>query len=234
MQPYFFPYIGYFQLVSSVEKFVFYDDVNFIKQGWINRNKIAVNGKEYLFSLPVRNISSFSKIKDVLVSEREFFKWKSKLLKTLEQSYKGAPNFDYGFHLVEHCLDVEPNCSIADIAINSVEVVSKYLSLNTSFFRTSDLKDVSRGSDRSENILNFVNFFGATVYINPIGGADLYDKEFFRGKGVDVYFLESELISYEQQTVSGISFLPGLSIIDIIMCNSSSVINEKLMRFSLK
>jgi len=93
MQPYVFPYIGYFQLIELADVFVFYDDVNFIKQGWINRNNVLANNKSLLFTIPLNKISSFVKINEVIINENFFNKWQNKFLRTIEQSYKKAPFF---------------------------------------------------------------------------------------------------------------------------------------------
>lgn len=84
MQPYIFPYIGYFQLINAVDKFIIYDDVNYIKQGWINRNKILLNNEDYLFTFPLKNASSYKKINEIELSENLYSKWKIKFFKTLE------------------------------------------------------------------------------------------------------------------------------------------------------
>src|SRR5690554_7239133 len=93
MQPYLFPYIGYFQMINAVDKFVFYDDVNFIKQGWINRNRILLNNRDFLFTVPLKRANSFCLIKDTLINEKFLVSWRSKLQLTINQNDKQEPNF---------------------------------------------------------------------------------------------------------------------------------------------
>ena len=69
MQPYFFPYIGYFQLIKSVDEFVIYDNIQYTKKGWINRNRILVNGTDYLISLPLKKDSDYLNVVDRQLAE---------------------------------------------------------------------------------------------------------------------------------------------------------------------
>src|SRR5690606_26985644 len=152
MQPYIFPYIGYFQLISAVDKFVFYDDVNFIKQGWVNRNRILVNGTDYLFSVPLMKQSSFVKIEDTLINHAEYPHWKKKFLKTLSQAYRKAPLFKSVYPLVESILKQEVD-SIATLAKNSILKTCQYLNLHcewetsSSIYKNEHLKGQNRVLD---------------------------------------------------------------------------------------
>lgn len=108
MQPYLFPYIGYFQLLNAVDMFVVFDDVNFIKKGWINRNNILVNRQKYLFTVPLKDASQNKLIKEVQIADDG---WQEKFLKTVAQSYKKAEFFDEAFALIEK-LCVRANLSL--------------------------------------------------------------------------------------------------------------------------
>src|SRR6476620_1801279 len=126
MQPYVFPYSGYFQLMNAVDKFVFYDDVAFIKQGWINRNNILLDGKKYLFTVPVKNISSFSLINETYVSDKPF-NWQKKLLNTFRLAYGKAPFFKKVFPMIEEVINSSCDQSISTVAKNSINIVLQYL-----------------------------------------------------------------------------------------------------------
>ncbi|OXB22903.1 hypothetical protein B0A80_14405, partial [Flavobacterium tructae] len=182
MQPYVFPYIGYFQLIKSVDVFVFYDDVNFIKQGWINRNKILVGGKEFIFTIPLKEVSSFATIKKTEINNQLLIKWKVKFFRTLEQSYKKAPYFNEIYKLIEDILEKE-YISIAELAYESVISISKYLDLKTIFsFSSLDYVD-TKLLDRESRLIEIVKRNKSSSYINPLGGKELYNKESFAQHG---------------------------------------------------
>jgi len=134
MQPYVFPYIGYFHLINSVEKFVFYDDVAFIKQGWINRNNILINKAPYLFSIPVVNVSSFELINKTEISYKT--DWTIKLLKTIDSSYRKAKNFNFIYPLIEQLVMSKPQY-VSDFAKRSVQTVLNYLDVKTEIIPSS-------------------------------------------------------------------------------------------------
>ena len=132
MQPYFFPYTGYFQLIIAADKFVIYDDVNFIKQGWVNRNYILLNGGKFLFTIPVQNISSNIIINQTIISSSPY-NWENKLLQTIAHAYKKAPFFKKVFPVLESVIIGSTGKTIGMAATESIEAVMKYLSLFFSF-----------------------------------------------------------------------------------------------------
>lgn len=230
MQPYLFPYIGYFQLINSVDKFVIYDDVNFIKQGWINRNTILVQGKPYLFTLPLINQSSFSKINKVFINNNLYNSWRKKTLRTIEQSYKKAPYFKEIFGLVNNVLDIgAQEIDIATIARKSFIETSKYLEINTEFVFTSSVyeNEVLSGKKRVIDICKKEN---ALHYINLIGGQELYDLDNFKENGLELSFIKSLPIEYKQFKNQ---FAPWLSIIDVLMFNSIAETKLLLNKYEL-
>jgi len=210
MQPYFFPYIGYFQLINAVDVFVIYDDVNFIKQGWITRNSILVNKKEYNFILQVEGASSFKKIKEITVGKN-----KKKLLKTIEQEYKKAPFFSIVFPVIEEILSNGED-NLSKFLIFSLRKISNYLQIKTVFIISStiDKNNELKGQDK---VIAICEKLKATNYVNAIGGQELYDKETFNKKGISLNFIKTEPIVYIQFDNH---FIPWLSIIDVMMFNS--------------
>lgn len=212
MQPYFLPYLGYFQLAARVEKFVFYDDVNFIKNGWINRNRLLLGAEPRYFTIPLRDASSFAKI--AAVGVQPVAAWRRKMLDTVRQAYGRAPNFAAAFALLENVLD--PGIErIAEFAKRSVTAVAQYLGINTRFVATSggygneSLTGVSR-------VLDICKREGATEYYNLPGGRELYDAAEFAAAGISLHFIESHLPPYDQRCPQ---FVPGLSILDVLMWN---------------
>lgn len=226
MQPYFLPYIGYWQLINSVDKFVVLDDVNYINRGWINRNRILVNGSANLFTIPLIAASQNRLICDIQILEDE--KWRNKLLKTVELQYKKAPCFDKAYQLVESvvlCLEF----NLSKYILNSILQISDYLGIKTAVEPTS-AKYSNSFLKGAERIMDVCLQEKATAYYNPIGGAELYEKMRFAEKGVELFFLQASFREYNQHNNI---FVPWLSIIDVMMFNSASFISNNLNDYRL-
>ncbi len=228
MQPYFMPYIGYFQLIKMVDKFIFYDDVTFIKQGWINRNQILINNQAKMFSVPLTNASSNILIKDVLISESAYEKWKKSFLNSIFFSYKKAKNYNQVLNLIESILEEKPK-TISDLAIKSIIKVAQYLDLDTEFQISSEtyLNTQLSGQDR---VLDICKNENALTYVNPVGGMELYSKNTFKAKNIDLFFIKANKFVYKQFSDE---FIPFLSIIDVLMFNDIDEINQQLDDFCL-
>lgn len=228
MQPYFMPYIGYFQLINLVDKFVFYDDVTFIKQGWINRNQILINDQAKLFSVPLSNASSHTLIKDVLISDIRYEKWKKSFLSTIMFNYKKAKNYEVVETLIERILLTPPK-TISELAIKSVIEISNYLDLDTEFDVSSKNYDNTHlsGQDR---VLDICQKENANTYINPIGGIELYSKDIFSERNIELMFISARKTIYKQFSSD---FTPFLSIIDVLMFNDKKQVLEMLNDFDL-
>lgn len=228
MQPYFFPYIGYFQLMNAVDKFVFYDDVTFIKQGWINRNRILLNDKEHLFSVPIKDISSNKFIKDVKIHQDLYHIFKKKLLKTIKQSYSKSPFFESVFLLFQDTLNCKVE-TINDLAKHSIKSICKYLYIDTILIDSS--VDYQNGHlHAQERVLDICKKENTNTYINAIGGKDLYSKDEFSRNGIGLFFLKPLIIEYKQFNND---FVPWLSIIDIMMFNGKDRIKKMLNNYVL-
>lgn len=223
MQPYLFPYLGYYQLIKAVDTFVIYDDVNYIKQGWINRNRILMNGSDFMFTINLRGSSSFKKINEIEVIGNNY-----KLTKTIEQAYCKAPFFKNVFPVIAHILmDKEPN--LARYLINSLNIVIEYLNIRVSVLISSEIeKDtLLKGAEKTIDICRKLK---TTNYINAIGGQELYSKEMFAENGLILNFIKSKPIVYRQFKNQ---FVANLSIIDVMMFNSPSEISMMLDNYEL-
>ena len=228
MQPYIFPYIGYFQLINSVDRFVVYDDVTFIKQGWINRNNILLNGKPHMFTVPLKNASSFTLIRNIELNHNLYKSWKEKFLKSLIQSYKKAPNYEKVFELISGVLNTECN-TISKLAANSIVSTCNYLNIPTEFVLTAAGYD-NDGLKAKDRVIDICKREYACAYINPIGGMELYDKVDFEQNGLQLNFIKSMPLNYSQNTKE---FVPWLSIIDIMMFNDKEQIGQFLNNYEL-
>lgn len=228
MQPYFMPYIGYFQLINLVDKFVFYDDVTFIKQGWINRNQILINDQAKLFSVPLSNASSHTLIKDVLISDIRYEKWKKSFLSTIMFNYKKAKNYAVVEALIERILLTPPK-TISDLAIKSVIEISNYLDLDTEF----DVSSKNYGNAHlsgQDRVLDICQKENVNTYINPIGGMELYSRDIFSERKIELMFISAHKTIYKQFSSD---FIPFLSIIDVLMFNDKKQVLEMLNNFDL-
>jgi hypothetical protein len=226
MQPYFFPYLGYFQLINAVDKFVIYDDVNYINKGWINRNNILVNGKAHMIQVPLIGASQNRLINEIEILDDE--KWKIKLLRTIRQSYSQAPFFVPVFAMIEAVINSEKK-KISELNAEGIIAVCKYLDINTEIVSSSVRYDNKhlKGQDR---ILDICVKEKATTYINPSGGKELYDRETFLHKGVDLQFLNPKIAIYSQFKSE---FIPWLSIIDLMMHLDIKELENHLEQFQL-
>lgn len=229
MQPYIFPYIGYFQLVAAVDRFVIYDDVTFIKQGWINRNNILVNNNAHLFTVPLEKASSFTNIKDTFLNPKFYPAWRDKFLKTITQNYKKAPLYSEAFNLVESVLSAECD-TISQLATNSITKVADYLGLKTAFVPSSTIYNNSNLKSQ-ERVLDICRQEKASSYINPIGGQELYSRADFSDKGLTLHFIKSRPVQYRQ--FSETDFIPWLSIIDQLMFVEKPELTELLNQYDL-
>lgn len=227
MQPYTFPYLGYFQLIYTSDLFVFYDDVNFIKKGYINKNYILNQGERTAFTIPCKAISQNKKIKDTevnLTKESTF-----KFLKTLEHNYKKAPFFYEVYALLKNYLIDFKGVTISEFAIGSIKLVCDYLDLKRPF-KISSIAYTNSLLKKENRLIDIALQENADIYINAIGGKALYKKERFQEDGIELKFLESTYIEYKQFNRE---FVPWLSIIDVLMFNDKKTILEFLKQYKL-
>ena len=223
MQPYFFPYLGYWQLLANVDKYVVYDDVTYIKGGWINRNNFLINGQKNLLTMRLEKASSYTLIKDIAIKD-DFVKF----LKTIEMGYKKAPFFEDIFRLLKDICQC-PDKKLGQFLFNSHIKICEYLGIDTELILSSSFEKHAelKGKDK---VISICKQLGADEYINAIGGQELYDKKEFAENGIRLNFLQANLREYRQLKNE---FVAGLSIIDIMMFNSKEEIKEMLNDFNL-
>jgi hypothetical protein len=221
MQPYFFPYIGYFQLINAVDTFVVYDDVNFIKKGWINRNNILVNNEQFLFTVALKSASQNKLINQISIDENS--SWRIDLLKTIKLAYSKAPFFEQVFPLIQDII-TKDEINISKLIIYSLNKICGFLSIKTNIIISSEIEKNNnlKGQDKIIEICKKLN---ATNYINASGGIALYDKNVFLDNNITLDFIKSSPIIYKQFENT---FVPYLSIIDLMMFNSVEKINKFL------
>lgn len=226
MQPYFVPYIGYWQLLNAVDEYVIYDDVNYIKSGWINRNRILINGNPTYFNIPILGASSFKLINEIGVNQNE--KLIQKNLKTIKEAYKKAPFFNDAYPIIEKILTCEQT-NLAKYIAYSIKAICLYLDINTKIHMSSDLKkdNFLKGQDK---VIAICKELGATDYYNAVGGQELYSYKDFEENKINLNFVKTNEITYKQFNNP---FVPFLSIIDVMMFNSKEVVKQMLNEYTL-
>ena len=227
MQPYFLPYIGYFQLLNAVDSFIIYDNIQFTKKGWINRNRILVNGSDQVISLPIKKDSDFLNVNQRVLAES----WdndRKKMLNRIKESYRKAPYFTETFELIERCLMCEDK-NLFNFILYSIKSLMKHFNIETKLIVSSDIP-IDHQLKGADKVMAICKGVAADIYINPIGGLDLYDKQIFEENGLKLHFQESSSVAYSQFKNE---FIPWLSIVDVMMFNSKEEIMMYLNSYKL-
>lgn len=224
-QPYFMPYIGYWQLINAVDIFVICDDYNYINSGWINRNRILRDGQAKYINIEIHHASQNKKINQLLLSD--VYDCKKKLLQ-LREAYQKAPYFEQGYELMCPILEFQEK-DLACFLEHSMRCVCDYLGITTPFIRSSSIAHNAE-LRREYRIIDQCRHVGADVYINAIGGQQLYSYKQFAEEGIKLGFLKCGDIRYKQY---GADFVSNLSIIDLIMFNSQEEIQQMLQNYTV-
>lgn len=225
MQPYFLPYIGYFQLLNAVDKYVIYDNIQYTKKGWINRNRILQNGKDVMITIPLEKDSDYMDVKDRKISGGFD---KKKLINQIKESYRKAPCFNTVMPVIEDIINYEENNLFLYIH-NSLIEICNYVDIKTEIIVSSTLK-IDHSLKGQDKVIAICKELGATEYYNAIGGQELYNVEDFKKENINLHFVSSDLIKYPQFKNE---FVPWLSILDILMFNSKDEINIILQSYKL-
>lgn len=227
MQPYIFPYIGYFQLINAVDKFVVYDNIQFTKKGWINRNRILVNGKDEYFTIPLKKDSDYLNVDERRLAD-SFPDDKLKLLRKLSASYSKVPHFASVFPMIESIFHTAEE-NLFRFIYQTLQAVCKFLEIETEFVISSTLP-IEHSLRSQEKVIAICKAMHADLYINPIGGVALYAADVFELNKIDLRFIKPGPIEYQQFKNE---FVPWLSIIDVMMFNSKEEIKEMLNSYTL-
>lgn len=226
MQPYFFPYIGYFQLINATETFVIYDNIQYIKGGWINKNRLLFNNKIQTFTVPLKKSSSFSEIKSRRVlSNVHGQKIIAKILRLINGNYCNSRYFSDVYPIIVGCFSFDSK-NLFDYIYNSINVIINYLDIKTNLIISSELS-INHDSKHQDKVIEICKNLKADQYINSIGGYDIYSMTKFSSKNINLKFLKVGDIDYKKETIK------GLSIIDLLMNYSKIEINNMLDNYEL-
>lgn len=211
MQPYFLPYIGYFQLLASVDQFIVYDNIKYTKKGWINRNRMLLNGTDAMFSLPLKKgPDSLDVVERELAAEFD----RTKLLNQFKGAYGRAPQFELTYPVLERIVRYE-DANLFRYIHHSIVRLCEHLGIKTEIRISSEVA-IDHNLKSQDKVLALCKVAGADTYINTIGGVELYAKADFRIQGIDLQFIRARPFEYAQ---FGDAFVPWLSILDVLMFN---------------
>ena len=225
MQPYFLPYIAYFSLINLVDKFIYYDDVQYIKRGWVNRNRVKMKNEWLYIILPIKKASLNSNINEVFVvnNKREIDKIKN----TIKHCYVNAPNYEKIKNIVFE--NIKPGLNISKLNINLINIICNYLNIDTKMYISSEIEKNSNLKGENQ-ILEICKRLDGDLYINPIGGKELYSKKKFYKLGIRLNFIEIDKIEYYQGKYN---FIENLSFLDVLMWCSKEKIHHLLKMYKL-
>lgn len=227
MQPYIFPYIGYFQLFKICDIFVSYDDVQYMKGGWINRNRIFSDSIPKYITLPIRKAPLKTQIDQIFFHD-SLKKEIEKILSILYRAYSRAPFFQIVYPIIEDIFKVN-KVNVARFAENSIRVILDYLGMNNEIKCSSNI-NFDKSLKGQKRVIEIVKKLGGNRYVNPIGGRNLYSSVEFTANDIDLRFLECHAQPYRQFSNE---FVPNLSIIDVLMFNSIEKTSLMLNQFNL-
>ena len=218
MQPYFLPYIGYFQLIDAVDLFILYDNIKYTKKGWINRNRMLQNGKDVMFSLSLERASDLLNVcARELASEFN----RIKMLNQISGSYRRAPCFAETYQLIEKIVMYEEQ-NLFKFIKNSITEICERLDITTKI-QTSSSVSIDHNLKGQDKVLTLCKAIGASTYINAIGGIELYSKDAFSTRGIELKFIQSRPLEYAQFDNA---FVPSLSVLDVMMFNPLEAIRK--------
>lgn len=217
MQPYFFPYLGYFQLMARVDTWVFFDDIQFVNKGWVNRNRILHPDpdKEWQYmTIPLAGKKRFDRISDIQIADTD---WRGKIRGQLSFLRRRAPYYELAMSVFDHCT-AHSERNLARFLVESLRRLADVLALTPTFYVQSEAQwDLGRIEHSGQWALRIAEHLGARSYLNPVGGAALFRPEEFKESGIALAFHEPVLVPYCQGRRK--KFVPGLSILDVLMWN---------------
>ena len=227
MQPYFFPYIGYWQLINYCDVFVVYDNIQFTKKGWIKHNRILANGKDQMIGLTLKKNSDYLNVIDRYLSD-DFDKERFKILNIIRQNYSKAEYFKEIFPIITEIMLYE-NKNLFEFIYNSIEEICKILNITTKLVIASKI-NINHELKGKDKVIALTKKLQGDTYINPIGGIELYDFNEFKLNNINLAFLKAKNIEYKQLSNE---FVPFLSIIDVLMNNGLEGTKQMLNQYDI-
>jgi len=216
MQPYFFPYIGYFQLIHCVDTYVNLDHVSFMKRSYMTRNVLKNNTR---INVNVSGGSQNKKCNEVYVNfENNYI---SKFLKTLENLYSKESNYDSILNNIILPEFINRQITISEFNLNLIKRICNYLDVETKIINTSEgLTNLKKG----EGLKSITKKIGSNVYVNAIGGQSLYNKDDFKNDNIELNFIEMGNVDFDNKYSS---------ILDLLFRYDKSHIQKQIKNYKL-
>ncbi len=223
MQPYFLPYLGYYQLIAAVDEFVIYDTIQYAKKGWINRNRFLRNSEPVTFTLPLQKASDYLDVVDREISDA--FQ-PAKFCAQIAGAYRNAPEFVTTMPLIESIAH-NPNRNLFAFIHNTLVETCSHLGIETQLRVASELEEGRSSLSHTARVVDICQRLKSDVYVNPTGGRELYSTDEFGAANIALKFINPKLSSYDQ---FGGNFVPGLSILDVMMFNHIDIVRDEMLK----
>ena len=227
MQPYLFPYLGYFQLIAAADVFVLGDDLQYVRSGWVNRNRILQSDQARLVTFPLKKDRFQLQINQRQLCDY-FSEEAERLIHLIAEAYAEAPYFAQVMPLIERLIRF-PQQNVALYAEHAIREICTFLQIETPIMRSSDLI-LGHPADKQERVTRIAHTFEADTFMTPQGGSVIYDRDRFARNGLKVRFFRMDAVDYPQ---FGAPFVANLSIIDVLMFNCVEQVQQRLTQFQL-
>ena len=231
MQPYFLPYLGYISLIKHTDMFILLDEVQFIRHGWIERNRILKPDKDWQYiQVPLQKHTQTAVIKDIKINNE--IEWEKKIFAQIEHYKKKALYYRKVVDLLKNIFS-KKHATIAELNQDALHAVCDYLSVKNDIRIYSEMGlTIDPVFESDEWALNISKAMNASEYRNPPGGVSIFHKEKYEKENIALVFHELNLEEYSQNTNH--DFIPGLSILDVMMFNTPEKISQMLDNFTVK
>jgi hypothetical protein len=226
MQPYFFPYLGYFDLINCSEHWIVFDTVQYIRHGWVNRNRIhhPKTGDLYIL-VPLKNQHRDTVIKDVLIADDQ--NWKAKILGQFNHYKKTAPYFKETYAFIEDCLSI-PEPSLSRLNTLILQKTCARLGIRFTFEVFSEMNlPIGKVDGPGDWALRISEALQAKEYVNPPGGVSLFDADKFKAANIKLTIRSIPAFAYPTR---GYEYIPDLSILTVMAFNTPEQIKAFLDR----
>lgn len=216
IQPNYIPWVGYFDVISKVDEFVFLDDVQFTKRDWRNRNYINSDVGKKLISIPVYSKGKFTqKIYETNCIDN---KWKDNHLRQIKDSYRLYPNFNLIYNFLTECFYKSDSLNLLENLYNINLAIIDFLKIKTKIHYS---KNFSIKTNKQDKIIKICKQIGASIYLTGPLALNYLETKLFEKENISVEFINYKKYNYEIQNKKH-KFIENLSIVDLLMNEGSN------------
>ena len=209
LQPGYLPWLGYFEQMALADLFVYFDNVQFTRKDWRSRNRIVMDGREFLLSVPARKAPLGTPIRDIEISYDQ--PWYEKHLKQISAAYKNTPHFQPLFSELEQVFADKP-AFLWELDVRLAETMARFLGIKTKTAFASDVPDQS--PDKNQRIIDICKYFEADALYDGKASEEFIDTALFRDNGIEVVFQDYQHPVYKQ--AGNPEFISHMSSIDLL------------------